>query len=307
MKRWLAIALICVASPLSAQSAGKAGAQVLQVNAGARAAALSGAYSAARGDADALFYNPAGIALARHGASLAYESYSLDVAFGSFAAFTRLGGARIGGSVAFLDAGEIGEIVPNAEFGGTTGIATGNAVSASETAARLSIALPLQDGRLRVGGSVGVVSLAMAEVSESAPIVDAGVQYDIAAVTISAALRNFGGKMAGDPLPTELRLGLMAPLATASGLGLNAFVDGISRVREGSYGVAAGVEAGIIPSSSREIGAVARIGYDAEADQLSGIRFGAGVTVQSLALDYAYQNFEFIGGVHRLGLRWTIR
>jgi hypothetical protein len=48
------------AAPLAAQGVGTTGAQVMQLPAGARAAALSGAYTAASGDADVLFYNPAG-------------------------------------------------------------------------------------------------------------------------------------------------------------------------------------------------------------------------------------------------------
>jgi hypothetical protein len=307
MKRWLVLVLFCAATPLGAQTAGKAGAQVLQFNAGARAAALSGAYSAARGDADALFYNPSGIALARRGASLAYETFTIDVAFGSFAGFTRIGNTRIGASIAYLDAGAIDEIVPDPVFGGATGVATGNQVTASETAARLSFALPLQDGRLRVGASLGMVAFGMAEVSERAPIADIGAQFDVATVTVSAAVRNLGGNMAGNPLPTELRLGAVVPVRSSGGLGLNAFADAIARVREGSLGVAAGLEAGIIPRAASDIGAVARIGFDPEADQLSSLRFGAGVSLQSLSLDYAYQNFDFVGGVHRFGVRWTVR
>jgi hypothetical protein len=167
--------------------------------------------------------------------------------------------------------------------------------------------MPLRDGRLRLGGSVGLLSFGMAEVSRQTLIADVGAQYDVASFTLSAALRNFGGNMAGDPLPTELRVGTMVPLTSSAGFGVNAFADVISRVRESSLGLAAGLEAGIMPRTVGDIGAVARVGYDAEADQLSSLRFGAGVTLQSLSLDYAYQNFDFVGGVHRFGLRWTVR
>jgi len=306
MMRLLAFGLLLAAAPLHAQSAGETGAQVLQFNAGARAAGLSGAYSAAR-DADALFYNPAGIALAKRGASLAYETFTVDVAFGSFAGFTRLGNARIGASIAYLDAGDVDEIVPDPNFGGATGTSTGNKVTATETAARLSIALPILDGRLRLGASVGMISSSIAELGENAPIADIGVQYDVASLTISAAIRNLGGSLAGDPLPTELRVGALVPITSAGGLGVNVFADAVSRMRESSFGVAAGVEAGLIPRNPSALSAVARIGFDPEADQLSAIRFGAGVSIQSLALDYAYQNLDFIGGVHRFGVRWTVR
>ena len=59
MKGFLLLAALACAAPLAAQTAGETGATVLKFNAGSRAAALSGAYSSAYGDADALFFNPA--------------------------------------------------------------------------------------------------------------------------------------------------------------------------------------------------------------------------------------------------------
>lgn len=309
MKRALLIASLYAAAPLSAQSAGKTGAQVLQFNAGARASALSGAYSSAR-DADALFYNPAGIGGARVGASAAYESYSTKVSFGSAAGFTRMGAFAIGAGIAYLDAGEIAEVIPDQDFGGNTGTPTGNSVRAIESAARLSIALPLQDGRLRLGASLGFVSVGIAEVTSNAPVADFGVQYDWNAVTLSAVARNVGGTLSGDgdtPLPTELRIGAALPITAARGIGVSFFADAISRVREGAFTIAAGIEGGLIPKDPDAIGLVARVGYDAEANQLSALRFGAGVTIRSVALDYAFQDLDFVGAVHRFGIRWSVR
>lgn len=309
MKRALVVISLCAVTPLSAQSAGETGAQVLQFNPGARASALSGAYSAAR-DADALFYNPAGIAGSRAGASAAYESYSTKVSFGSAAGFTRIGAFSVGASIAYLDAGEIAEVIPDQDFGGNTGTPTGNSVGASESAARLSVALPLQNGRLRLGASIGFVAVGIAEVTSSAPVADLGVQYDLSSFTLSAVARNLGGTLSGDgdsPLPTELRLGAVVPITAARGIGLNVFADAVSRVREGSFTAAAGVEAGLIPKDANAIGLVARAGYDAEANQLSALHFGAGVTIRSIALDYAFQDLDFVGAVHRFGIRWSVR
>ncbi|MGQ0561993.1 MAG: hypothetical protein ACT443_08985 [Gemmatimonadota bacterium] len=300
---------IALATPLHAQSAGETGAQVLQFSPGGRAGAFSGAYTAVSADADALFYNPAGIAAARTGAAAAYENYTNDVAFGSLAGFTRLGSVSIGASLVYLDAGEVAELVPDPEFGGNTGTATGNRVSAGEVAGRVSFALPLRAGRLRVGGSLGFVSVGVANITENAPLADVGVQYDLPALTLSAAARNLGGSLSGDAgsLPTELRLGALLPIRSTGGLGANVLIDAVSRVRESSFGVLAGIEAGIMPGSTRDIGAVARIGYEAESDHLAALRIGAGVSVRSVAFDYTYQSFDFIGAVHRIGVRWSTR
>ncbi|MGQ0815632.1 MAG: PorV/PorQ family protein [Gemmatimonadota bacterium] len=302
------IAMLGVAAPLLAQNAGETGAQVLQFNAGARASALSGAYTSAHADADALFYNPAGIAAARTGASVAYENYATDITFGSLAGFTQFGSVRVGASIVYLDAGEIPERIPDPEFGNNTGIATGNSVSAGEIAARVSAALPLRDGRMRLGGSLGFVSVGVAEETRRAAVADVGVQYDVASITLAAAARNIGGTLSGDdaPLPTELRMGALVPISTSSGLGVNVFADAISRLRESSFAFASGIEAGIMPAATREIGAVARVGYETEAGQLAGFRFGAGVTLRAVSFDYAYHSFDFVGAVHRLGVRWTL-
>src|SRR5437763_1855995 len=112
--------------------------------------------------------------------------------------------------------------------------------------------------------------------SENAPIADIGAQYDVGAITLGASLRNVGGNMSGhapDPLPTEARLGAFVPLATAQGLAVTAFVDAIARVRESSYGFSAGIEAGVLPQTPAGIGAVARVGFDSDANQLASLRF----------------------------------
>lgn len=302
--------LLCVmaAAPLHAQSAGRSGAQVLQINAGARAAGLSGAYSAAQGDADALFYNAAGIAGSQRGVSVAYETYSTDVAFGSLAGYTRIGSLVLGASIAYLNAGSVAEIEPSDEFGGNTGTPTGNSVSATESAGRLSLALPLRGGRIRAGASIGMIATAIAELNETAPLADVGLQFDVANVTLSTAIRNFGGRLGGrDALPAEARLGAAIPLALSRSIGVHVFGDAISRLNESTLAFAGGVEAGFMPRGSRDVGAVVRIGYDAESKQLAPLRFGAGINVRFVSLDYAFQTSDLVGAVHRLGVRWSVR
>ena len=153
MKGFLLLAALACAAPLTAQTAGETGATVLKFNAGSRAAALSGAYSSAYGDADALFFNPAGIAAMGSGASFSYETRASGIALGSLAAFTHIRALRLGASLVYLDAGDIDEIVPAAEFGFNTGTTTGNRLDAGEIAARVSMALPLVAGLSASHGS----------------------------------------------------------------------------------------------------------------------------------------------------------
>lgn len=305
------ISLTLTAAGASAQGAGSTGGTVLQVLAGSRAAALSGAYTGATNDADVLFYNPAGVAGLEAAASLSYQRYVQDIGVASGAGVIRIGQLAIGASIVFLDYGDIDELVPDPDFGGQTGRLTGRTLSSSESAARLSGALELDDGRFGVGAGLGFVSTDLAGVSRNAPFVDAGAQYRLETVTVGASIRNLGAALSGSDLadadlPAELRVGAMARLERADGLGAVVSADLVSELNAGSTGLVAGVEAGLFPANGSLIGAVGRIGYDAgTGDEGQGaFRFGGGLSLGNLAVDYAYQDYELFGSLHRFGIRW---
>jgi hypothetical protein len=313
--RLLTACLICIGAGSNqavAQGVGSAGAQVLQFVAGSRASAFSGAYVGADGDAESLFYNPAGIASLRYGAALSYETYVEQIALGSFGGVARVGNVSVGLGAIFLDGGEVVEVLPDPEFGGNRGIATDRTFSASEIAARLSAAMPVGD-RLRIGASAGMVSSSLADQSRSAPVFDIGAQYLFSFATVGAALRNIGGALSGDDiadadLPMEARVGAAFQRALPDGLSLTVHTDLVARLAEHTGGIIIGAEGGWQTSEQRPIGAVARVGYSAAEGEggLGALRFGAGLAMTSLALDYTYQNLEFFGSVHRFGLRWSI-
>ena len=311
--RLAAAALLLFSPALQAQGAGSTGATVLQFVAGARAGALSGAYTAASSDADVLFYNPAGAATLRLGASLSYETYVEEIGLASFAGAFKAGSLTIGLSGLFLDAGSVVELVPAPDFGGNTGMPTGNTVTATEGIARLSLARPFGE-RLRVGASAGFLTSSIADNSSSAPVFDLGAQYELSFGTIGAALRNAGGALGGGAaadadLPTEARLGLLYNLERAgSGLGVALQGDLVARVYEGTVGFVLGAEAGYTASTKRSLSAVARAGFNGAAGDgsLGALNLGGGIALSRLAIDYAFQNVEFFGAVHRFGIRWTV-
>ena len=157
-----AAALALLAGPAvgrAQEGAGTTGAQVLQFALGGRAGALSGAYTAATGDADVLFYNPAGVADLRAAAALSYQRHVEDITLGTAAGALRTGPVVLGLAAAFLDAGVMQVQEPDPEYGGQRGRQTGATVGASETALRLAAGLPLLSGRLRVGAAAGIVAL----------------------------------------------------------------------------------------------------------------------------------------------------
>lgn len=311
---WLLVCAAATAIGLparaAAQGAGATGAQVLQFNAGTRAAAMSGAYTAATRDADAIFYNPAGAADLHAAVSAGYERYISDVTFATASGTFRVGRLNFGVAAAFLDAGGIDEVVPDPDFGGNTGMETGNRVSATEAAARVAAALPLYAGRLRVGAAAGFVSTSLADASSTAPLFDVGAQYDLNIATVGASLRNLGSQLNGDgmpdaDLPAEARLGAAFELRRPNGIGGSLHTDVVTRLHERSAGLLFGLEAGLLPSATG-VGAVARLGYSAAEGEggLSAFHAGGAVSLGGFAVDYAYQSLEHFGGVHRVGVRW---
>ncbi len=312
--RWVGplAAAAAVALPAHAQDGtGSTGAAVLQLPAGSRAAALSGAYVAAAGDADALFYNPAGVAALGAAASLAYERHVADITFGSAAGALEVGPLVFGLAATYLDAGEIEVFEPDPDFGGQRGRETGEVTGARESAARIAVAAPL--GRFRVGAAAGVVTSNLAGLSRSAPLLDLGVQIDLPAVTLGASLRNIGPALGGDDgadirLPTEARLGARSDRELGGGLGFTVGADLASDLRAGTTRVAGGVEAGLLPHADRRVAAVARIGMDSEGRTdggLGALRLGAGIALDRLAFDYTYRELQYFGGIHRIGIRWS--
>jgi len=306
------VALAAAAPAHAQQGVGVAGGTVLQLPAGSRAPSFSGAYSAVTGDADVLFYNPAGLSSFNAGAAVAFEPLVEGISFGSAAGSFRVGRLALGAGISYLNGGTLPEETPDPLYGGQRGISTGQTVSASESAVRLAAALPLLNGRVRVGAAGGFVSTAMAGTSSGAPLFDVGAQAAVLpALTVGASLRNLGGSLGGDsasyPLPAEARLGAAYVVAQSrTGLGLTVSADFVSQLKEHTSGLVGGLEAGLVPGAGRRYGAVARIGYSGAqgSDGLAPLQVGGGLTLGAFALDYTFQDLKYFGAVHRLGLRW---
>lgn len=305
-------ALLCAVPARAQDGVGSAGATVLQMIAGARAAGLSGAYTAATGDADVLFYNPAGITSLAAGASFSYQKHVEDIGLASGSGAFQLGRFTLGVSALFLDYGDIAVIEPDPDFGGQTGRPTGTTVGASEVAARLSAATALMDGRLSVGASAGIVSVELAGTGRSTPMVDVGAQYALPFGTVGASVRNVGVALSGEDLadaslPSQLRLGGAFAMTGPSGIGALLAADLVAELAEGTTGFVAGIEAGIMPHTAGELAAVGRVGFNGAAgeDGLGALQLGGGIALGGFAVDYAYQSYDFFGALHRVGVRWS--
>lgn len=305
--------IVLVGWPMTAagQGAGSAGAATLTLTPGTRAAAFAGAYTAVTGDPDAVFYNPAAVAWLGGGVGLGYEEYVEDITLGYLAGGIDAGPLGVGAGVVYLDAGEIHEVVPDPGYGGERGRRTGETVSATETAMRVAAALPFLGRRASMGLAVGVATSDLAGVQRSVAFLDVGTQYRHRLGTLGATIRNVdiglgSDEAAGDlSLPLEARIGAAAHRNFTDRYGAMLSTDVVLGVKEETLAVAVGGEAGLLPRDGA-VTAVLRAGTTlGGGDHLGRLRVGGGIGVRGLSVDYAIQSFEYLGAIHRVGVRWA--
>ena len=271
-----------------------------------RSAALGGAGVALVGDAGDMFANPAGISTIHH-LSLegSYEPYLAGSAISTAALALRVSRLTWGLGAQTLDYGSEPEIVPDPATGGRRGMPTGASFHPYEALATTS--LVYRHSLAAVGVNVKYNRQQIgAEVSD-AWAGDVGIAvavFDIMAFGVS--VQNLGG---------DLGNGALMPRRTRAGLTLN-YTDpeGTFRLlttlegqwtRDHSAVLVQGIEGGIVTSG---VGLVGRIGYAtrAAATDASRFTFGGGIVLGRLAMDYAFQAYDVLGGgTHRVGLRWT--
>lgn len=301
-----AVGLILLLLPLYGLSAQSEGSVLTALPGSTRAAALGGAGAALVGDAGAMFANPAGIATVRHlSIEGSYEPYFAGSAVSTAALAVRAGRLTWGFGAQALDYGSEPEIVPDPATGGRSGIVTGGSFHPYEALAASS--LVYRRGFIALGVTAKYNRQQIGDLVSDAWAGDAGVAiavFDIMAFGVS--VQNLGGDLGG---------GALLPRRTRAGLTLN-YTDPQGTFRllttlEGQWPrnqkavLIQGIEAGIVTSG---VGLVGRVGYATKAavTDASHFSFGGGVVLGRLAMDYAFQGYEALGGgTHRVGLRWT--
>ena len=271
-----------------------------------RAAALGGAGAALVGDAGAIFANPAGIATIRHlGLEGSYEPYLAGTAISTAAVALRVTRLTWGFGAQALDYGSEPEIVPDPATGGRRGMPTGASFHPYEALAVTS--LVYRRGFAALGVTAKYDRQQIGSAVSDAWAGDIGVAiavFDIMAFGMS--VQNLGGDLGG---------GALLPRRTRAGLTLN-YTDPEGTYRllttlEGQWTrdkravLIQGIEGGMVTGG---VGLVARAGYSTRpaVTDASRITLGGGVVLGRLAMDYAFQPYDALGGgTHRVGLRWT--
>lgn len=291
--------------------------QVLQIEPSARTAALGGSLTpVADGDVNVLFYNPAvpGPATSRS-AAVSYLNHLSDLNAGSvaYSHTVRGWGTTLHGGVRFA---HWGTLEGRDKFGNRT-----EDFSAGETVLTLGGARPLGP-RTRYGANLHVLHAHIEQAQAVALALDLGGLYRVPdrRLTLGATVRHVGGMLdrfgtTREPLPLDLQFGLSKRLAhlplllTLTGYDLTNLSRGVrggGTVDHVLGHLALGAE--LQPGDLLRL----RVGYNhrrskelalTERFDLAGFGFGFGLTVSGLTVDYAYNSWSSLGGLHRFSLQ----
>lgn len=300
MKKLIPILVAALASAYvaGAADAGSSAAAFLKIGVGARAVGMGEAQAAAAEGPEALYWNPAGLAVdSRRAVSFTHNEWLDDVRYEylgiSYPLFNL-------GTVGF-SAGRVGmgKLVGRDEEGNYTGD-----FGASD------MALSLGYGRrffnfLAVGAAAEYISSKIEDESASAFAGSLGVVADLPlpglAVGVSAS--NIGGELKfideGDPLPLAVRGGVAYTLPFGGETNeLMVAVDGVKFNDRDDVMVNTGVEYWFMKTIA------ARAGYKGNYDQDGltgglGFRYSPAANLGLLA-DYAYADMGVFGATHRI-------
>ena len=321
----LLLVLTCVGVPVVAQpGADLTSFPVLRLEPSARSAALGGAFAAvADGDVNALFFNPAVPGPATSGrASFSYLNHLSDLNVGSVAYSRTLSGPRttVSGGLRFAHWGTFEGRdrfgTPTGDFGAGTAVLTLGAARA-------------YGPRIRYGAGLHLLHARIETASASAVAADLGALYRLPRrqIALGVTLRNLGGTLDGfggtrEALPLDLQVGLSKRLAhlplliTATAYDLTNLSEGVrggttvdhvlghlTLGAELQPGDVLRVRVGYNHRRSRELALTDRFDF-------AGVGVGFGVTVSGLTVDYAYNSWSSLGGLHQFSLRtdlgaWT--
>ncbi len=291
----IAAIIICLAAPELYAGAGGDAAAFLKIDAGARAGAMGGAYTAVAEDALSIFYNPAGPALAdRDQAALAHSEW-LEGLRNEHMAYVRVVSDRVA-----IFTGFTALLSPRLDEYDEMGFKTGS-FSAMDGAAGAGIAWKGEDN-LCLGLFAKSVYQQAGSEKGYAYAGDIGALYNYREdFRFGAALQNLGTPMrlyqTRFDLPRTYRVGAAYRLKQMAWL-----TTEILKAGQSDTAFALGAE-GEFAVTGRET-VFGRLGYKSGRSKSagSGVSAGLGIRTGSLGVDYAFSPFGDLGDAHRFTL-----
>ncbi|MCU0644117.1 MAG: PorV/PorQ family protein [bacterium] len=280
--------------------AGTAGLQFLKIGVGARESAMGEAALGISKGANAIFWNPAGIAyVAKREVSFSYSAWMLEINHSATAITMNVKKVgTIGLSLIYMGVPEFQETTVQAQDG------TGRMVSAYDLGIGLAIARRFTD-KLSMGGQVRYVKEQLDQDSFSNILFDIGAIYftGFRHLNISVCAQHFGPdiKMLRDKfrMPLAFKVGLADDLFHSENQRLTLAID-LVHPTDNTERMNFGMEYGFFDWL------FLRGGYRLNAD-LGNWSFGAGLK-QSLigvngSVDYSFTDYgEIMGGVNRFSV-----
>ncbi|MFB0516611.1 MAG: PorV/PorQ family protein [Candidatus Neomarinimicrobiota bacterium] len=309
---------------------GTSAATFLRIPVGARGTALGSAYVSLADDATTLFWNPSGLSrLSGTAVTLDYAPWLPGLDFNYLGLAIPLG--NLGGfgiSVTNLTSEKMDVTTPQFQMG------TGETFTAASLAVGVTYARSLTD-RFSIGATVKYIQERIYNSYANGIGFDVGTLFNtpLRGIRLGVSIANFGSKMQMDgedlnvrvdiapdqrgnnqtivgglrtdkfDLPMIMRIGLSAELLESDQMRVTWLMDGINPNDN-----AAGVNIGLECALWRET-LVLRGGYNDLflEDNVRGLTLGAGLSIpwardRGMSIDYAFQDFQYLGGVNRFTL-----
>ena len=277
----------------------------LKIGAGAQAAALGNAYTAAAEGPDSIYWNPAGIAGTDKPAATFTHTMLYDEANHDFAAFSSKGlGGNIGAAITWLSYGNLNGRDIN-------GLPAGN-FSAGDMALSLAYAANL-GADLKAGLAGKYLHSKIDSETGDGFALDAGIKWAMPIHGLNAgfAMQNLGPKFrfSGDKRPL--------PLTWSAGLEYGGFdrfkftLDGKARPEDGDDELCLGAEyqaAKALALRAGYNGKAAKAGKQSGTgglkalDNLRGLSAGFGASLGGFKLDYSFTPYGELGNAQRITL-----
>ena len=284
---------------LSSPALGAETASFLDIGAGARAQGMGGAYTALADEADAIYWNPAGLArIEKRQVSLSHAELGNGNRHDFLAYAHPTSRATLGGAFTYLSYGSV-------DGRDALGRPTGN-YNASDAAA--AFAAGVKTDLLDFGVSVKYLRSHIASSEAQGAALDAGVKRELVVgsgkVQLGATLRNIGPGLKYEDQRNDL------PLRAAFGAAYR-FEKGHSLAVEFQNGPrGAGSEGGAGGEYKAMEGVFLRLGFTSKSaavggsgfDAARGLTLGLGLKRGDYGLDYAAQAAGELGNTHRFTL-----
>ena len=275
---------------------------------GARAAAMNGSFVSMTDDPNVVFYNPGALtSLSASRASAGFLKHLLDVN-GGYLSYSRSweGVGTLGAGIVYLDYGSFTETDESLNTLGTFG--------ARDLAVVVGIGRSI-DAVTSVGINLKVIYSSIAEFSATGLAIDAGVLYAIPSqnITIGASVLTLGTQITSydktkEPLPLDVKIGITKRpehLPVLLNLDFHRLADKQESFLDHFSAFSFGAE--FVMTESVRL----RVGYNNQQRKdlklgtsagTAGLSLGGGILLGEYVIDYAFNSYGNLGGLHRISL-----